>query len=62
MYPIKSLKKYKTSDMMTFEPVLTLADMPEPDSLKTIQFVGGMTQSTVPTAIPSTASSMEVYG
>jgi len=62
MYPIKSLKKYKTSDMMAFEPVLTLADMPASDSIETVHFVGGNTQSTLPTTIPTTASLMEVYG
>lgn len=62
MYPIKSLKKYKTSDMMTFEPILTLADMPISDPIETVRFVGGVTQSTAPTTIPATISLMEVYG
>ena len=62
MYPVKSLKKYKTSDMMAFEPVLTLADMTASDPIETVHFVGGNTQSTIPTTIPTTASLMEVYG
>ena len=62
MYPIKSLKKYRTSDMMTFEPILTLADMPVSDPIDTVRFVGGATQSSGPTTIPATASTMEVYG
>lgn len=50
VYPIKNLKKYKAADLTSFEPVLTLADMPEYEQenddgfggLPAIRFVGGM--------------------
>ena len=60
------MKKYQTTDLTGFEPVLTLADMPEDhqetdvafgcSDLPAIRFVGGVgaTENT-PVNIPATA-------
>ena len=61
------MKKYQTTDMTGFEPVLTLAEMPENDQdidtafgysyLPAIRFVGGTEATENPSvSIPSTAT------
>ena len=61
------MKKYQTTDMTGFEPVLTLADMPEDgqdidtafgySNLPAIRFVGGVETTENPSvSIPATTS------